>query len=60
MGRHHAAHYTSIIAILIESAAILDVVIIFFLIPFAIGNPIANIPLSTLVQVQVTPMISIF
>ncbi|KAF8812925.1 hypothetical protein BYT27DRAFT_7335314 [Phlegmacium glaucopus] len=54
LGRRHAAHYTSIISILIESAAVLDVMVIFFLIPFAMGNPIANIPLSSMVQVQAT------
>ena len=53
MGRRHAAHYTSIISILIESAAVLVVMTIFFLIPFAMGNPIANIPLLTMVQIPV-------
>jgi len=54
LGRRHAAHYTSIISMLIESAALLDFIVIFFLVPFAMGNPLANIPLSTLVQVQAT------
>ena len=53
LGRRHAAQYTSIISMLIESAALLDFMVIFFLVPFAMGNPLANIPLSTLVQVQV-------
>jgi len=54
LGPRHAVHYTSIIAILVESAALVDVMLIFFLIPFAMGNPLANIPLSSMVQVQAT------
>lgn len=53
LGRRHATHYTSIITMLVESAAVMDVMFIFFIIPFAIGNPIANIFLLSMVQVQV-------
>ncbi|CAA7266647.1 unnamed protein product [Cyclocybe aegerita] len=52
IGVRHASQYTSIIAMLIESAFVLDVVVIWFLIAFAIESPLANIALSTLVQVQ--------
>lgn len=53
LGPRHAVHYTGIIAILIESAALQNVMVIFFLIPFAMGSSLANIPLSSMVQVQV-------
>ena len=53
LGPRHGVHYTSIITIIVESAAIVDVMLLFFVIPFAMGNPLANIPLSVMVQVQV-------
>ncbi|KAF8151342.1 hypothetical protein B0H34DRAFT_126251 [Crassisporium funariophilum] len=52
IGSRHASQYTSIMSMLIESAFVLDIVFLAFIIPFAFGNPIANIPLLTLVQVQ--------
>ncbi|CAA7268541.1 unnamed protein product [Cyclocybe aegerita] len=52
IGARHGSQYTGIIAMLIESAFVLDVVVIWFIVAFAIGSPLANIPLSTLVQVQ--------
>ena len=54
LGPRHGVHYASIIAILVESAALMDIMLIFFVIPFAMGNPLANIPLSAMVQVQVS------
>jgi len=54
LGPRHAVHYTSIIAILVESAALVDITLLFFIIPFAMGNPLANIPLSFGTQVQAT------
>ena len=53
LGPRHGVHYTSIIAILVESAALVDIGWLLFVIPFAMGNPLANIPLSFLIQVQV-------
>ena len=53
LGKRHGSHYTSIISLLVESASILDVIVLFFLIPFALGSSVANIAMSTLVQVQV-------
>ncbi|KIJ94327.1 hypothetical protein K443DRAFT_134787 [Laccaria amethystina LaAM-08-1] len=52
LGKRHGSHYTSIISLLVESASIQDVVVLFFLISFILGSPVANIALSTLVQVQ--------
>ncbi|PPQ64041.1 hypothetical protein CVT24_008854 [Panaeolus cyanescens] len=52
IGQRHGIQYTSIIAILVESAFILDVIVLLFIIPFAVGSPLANTFLSTLVQVQ--------
>ena len=54
LGPRHAVHYTSIIAILVESAALMDIMLLFFVIPFAMGDPLANIPMSSGVQVQVS------
>ena len=54
LGPRHAEHYTSIIAILVESAALMDIMLLFFVIPFAMGDPLANIPMSSGVQVQVS------
>ena len=58
LGPRHAVHYISIIAILVESAALMDIMLLFFIIPFALGNPVANIPLSSMVQIQVRKIIS--
>ncbi|KAJ3505428.1 hypothetical protein NLJ89_g7423 [Agrocybe chaxingu] len=44
IGARHASQYTSIIAMLIESAFVLDVVVIWFIVAFALGSPLANIP----------------
>lgn len=52
LGKRHGSHYTSIISLLVESASIQDVIVLFFLVPFALGSPVANIAMSTLVQVQ--------
>lgn len=53
LGPRHGVHYTSIISILVESAALMDIMLLFFVIPFAMDNPLANIPLSAMVQIQV-------
>ena len=52
MGSLHAVNYTSTIAMLVKSAALMpvDTMLHFFIIPFATGNPFANIPLSSGVQ----------
>ena len=53
LGPRHAVHYTTIIAILVESAALVDIMLFFFVILFAMGNPLANIPMSCGAQVEV-------
>ena len=53
LGPRHGVDYTTIIAILIESAALMDIMLLFFVIPFAMRNPLANVPLSAMVQIQV-------
>ena len=53
LGPRHAVHYTSIIAILVESAALVDIMLFFFVILFAMGNPLANIPMACGAQVEV-------
>ena len=53
LGPRYGLHYTSIIAILVESAAPIYVMVLFLVIPFAMGNPLANIPLLCVIQVQV-------
>ncbi|KAF9045122.1 hypothetical protein BJ165DRAFT_1541013 [Panaeolus papilionaceus] len=52
IGSRHGAQYTGIISILVESAFILDIIVLLFIIPFALDSPLANTFLSTLVQVQ--------
>ena len=58
LGPRHGVHYTSIITIIVESSVLVYILLLFFVILFAMGNPLANIFLSTLVQLQVRQMIS--
>lgn len=53
MGRQHTTTYSNIIAILVESAALYSVFAILFIVPFGLGNPVGNIFLQVVNQVQV-------
>ncbi|KAH7909054.1 hypothetical protein BJ138DRAFT_1115298 [Hygrophoropsis aurantiaca] len=51
-GTRHGAQYTSIVGIIIESAAIYSTFSVIFLVTFAIGNPISTIFLDSLSSIQ--------
>jgi len=52
LGPSHGSQYTSVAAMIIESAALFSVFSILFLVPFGLNNPIASIFLQTMGQVQ--------
>jgi hypothetical protein len=54
MGKGHGSHYTSLAAMIIESAAINSAFSLLFLIPFAFNSPIAQLFLQGLAMVQVS------
>lgn len=53
VGSRYASHYTSIASILIESASIMDVMLILVLIPLVMHSPLVTIPLLIMPQIQV-------
>lgn len=53
MGPHHTSTYSNIVAILVESAALYSVFAVLFIVPFGLGNPVGNIFLQVVNQVQV-------
>lgn len=53
LGAEHVAHYTNIVAILVESASLYSAFSILFLVPFALNNPLSQVFLQTMGQVQV-------
>jgi hypothetical protein len=53
MGSTHGSQYTSLVAMIIESAAIYSSFSILFLVPFAVSNPLAQLFLQALSPVQV-------
>lgn len=57
MGKGHGADYTSLAAMVVESAAIYSTFSIMFLVPFATGSPIAQLFLQALSPVQVSEAI---
>ena len=52
LGKEHAANYAGIAAMVVESAALYSAFSLFFLIPFGLNSPIANISLQVLDQIQ--------
>ncbi|KLO13554.1 hypothetical protein SCHPADRAFT_873819 [Schizopora paradoxa] len=52
LGSKHGSQYTSIAAMLVESASMYSAFSIFFIVPFAINSSISVIPLQTIGQVQ--------
>jgi len=59
LGEGHGAEYIGIISILIESASIIVVYDLFFLIPAVIGHPLANIGRQIGTMVQLIPPLMI-
>lgn len=53
LGSSHGSHYIGVAAMVVESAAIYSTFALLFIIPFGVGNPIANTFLQVLSQVQV-------
>lgn len=53
LGSSHGSHYLGVAAMVVESAAIYSTFALLFIIPFGVGNPIANTFLQVLSQVQV-------
>jgi len=54
LGPGHVSHYTGVAAMIVESAALYSAFALLFIIPFGVGNSIANTFLQALSQVQVT------
>lgn len=52
LGTTHGSQYTTIAAMLIESASMYSAFSIFFIVPFALNSSISAIPLQTIGQVQ--------
>ncbi|OBZ67518.1 hypothetical protein A0H81_12740 [Grifola frondosa] len=59
LGPGHGAHYIGIATMLIESAALYSGFALLFLVPFALGNPIANTFLQALGEI-IAPLLIIF
>ncbi|KAI0258510.1 hypothetical protein BC834DRAFT_835454 [Gloeopeniophorella convolvens] len=55
MGQHHGSQYTSIAAMIIESASIYSAFSIFFLVPFGMNSPVSEIVLQSLSEIQARP-----
>ncbi|KAH9929362.1 uncharacterized protein B0H18DRAFT_1117406 [Fomitopsis serialis] len=61
LGMGHGSHYTGIAAMIVESAAIYSTFALLFIIPFGVGNAIANTFLQALSQVQIiAPLLIIY
>lgn len=54
LGNLHGVHYTSIVAMIIESAALYSVFSLLLLVPFGLKSPISQIFLPCIGQVQVS------
>lgn len=54
LGSGHGNDFTGIIAMLIESAVLVDIVVISFLVPYAMRHWFCNIMIQPLIQVQVS------
>ncbi|KAF8968625.1 hypothetical protein BDZ97DRAFT_1799334 [Flammula alnicola] len=52
VGSKYAGHYTSLVSMLIESAAVMDVMTIFFIVAFALRSPVVDVPLQANVQIE--------
>ncbi|KAI0258609.1 hypothetical protein BC834DRAFT_974963 [Gloeopeniophorella convolvens] len=61
MGQHHGSQYTSIAAMIIESASIYSAFSIFFLVPFGMNSPVSEIVLQSLSEIQIcTTLLIVF
>ncbi|PCH42940.1 hypothetical protein WOLCODRAFT_73866 [Wolfiporia cocos MD-104 SS10] len=46
------SHYASLAAILVESASLYSAFLVFFIVPFALNNPLSAVPFQSMGQVQ--------
>lgn len=53
LGVQHGEHYVSIISMFIESASLVSLFVIFFLVPFVMNSPIAIVAIQVAPQIQV-------
>lgn len=53
LGKSHGAHYASVVAMIVESAAIYSSFALLFLVPFALNHPLSQIFIQSLPPVQV-------
>ncbi|OBZ74390.1 hypothetical protein A0H81_05756 [Grifola frondosa] len=59
LGPAHGCHYVGIATILVESAALFSAFALLFLIPFIIGNPVANTFLQALGEIEIVAQLLI-
>jgi len=52
LGAHHVAHYTNVVAILVESASLFSAFLILFMVPFALNYPLAFVFIQGIGQMQ--------
>ena len=60
LGPEHSKQYTSIIAMIVESATLVSVFSIIYMILYAVGNPVQEIFLFSITQVMVLIFVSAF
>jgi len=53
LGPNHGTQYTSVAAMIVESASLYSVFALLFLIPFALGNPIQNTFIQLIGEIQI-------
>ncbi|KAH7916756.1 hypothetical protein BJ138DRAFT_7694 [Hygrophoropsis aurantiaca] len=53
LGPGHGSHYTSVAAMIVESASLYSVFSLLFLIPFAVGNPVSNTFIQVLGEIDI-------
>ncbi|KAH7918948.1 hypothetical protein BV22DRAFT_887473 [Leucogyrophana mollusca] len=61
LGLSHGSHYTSIAALVIESASLYTAFSLLFLVPFAVNNPVANVFIQVMGEIQIiAPLLIIY
>lgn len=61
LGNQHGSEFTSVISMLIESAVLVDIFVIAFLVPYALRHWFCNIIIQPLIQIQaIAPLLIIY
>ncbi|KAH7908983.1 hypothetical protein BJ138DRAFT_1011730 [Hygrophoropsis aurantiaca] len=61
LGGNHGSHYTSIAALIVESASLYTASSLLFLIPFALKSPVANLFIQIMGEIQIiAPLLIIY